>query len=531
MMYKVIKSLIFEAQPCSYNFIGCTAEIFHELPSKVAVKFYGGSPVMLDKEYFFASVEESTEKEMQYHDILDVTIFQRKPNTEDEIYPTQVVRIIALEGEDHQQKAEQRLKELFNYTKGLNYHSFEIKVVESIGNKLNNKKMAKKTEVTETSVSVFEQAAEKINLPAIPKVMNIGGLEFSEEAIKKEVDAVKKILIKDPSLPESQKVYQELVKKKNEFVKTRTAPEKFRKDISAPINSWVKELKAQTDAYGALAQEGQAHCEEQIAIFENWEAEQKRLEQEAQEKMLHERREQLQLAGGQMNVSSLSWTFEHSPEKLIENHDLVDMDESDFNKLLSDLETAHAEHDLKEQAKRQALQAASQALVSARKQILQLMQYAETDKGFEKNGHVVTDDDIINLSDVDWMAFLQSHNTPKESVNPFQTTAPVESPGVATHVNPFFTTETHQPEANPFQQPVKSESVNPFASVPEEAPAAAPVSLDSLFEGQSMIDVDISEKSRIRLFQTKDLVQAHKGVTVSFTADFGNGLSIVIYKK
>lgn len=521
MMYKVIKSLIFEAKPCSYNFIGCTAEIFHELPSKVAVKFYGGSPVMLDKEHFFASVEESTEKEMQYHDILDVTIFQRKPNTEDEIYPTQVVRIIALEGEDHQQKAEQRLKELFNYTKGLNYHSFEIKVIESIGNKLNNKKMAKKTEVT-----VFEQAAEKINLPAIPKVMNIGGLEFSEEAIKKEVDAVKKILIKDPSLPESQKVYQELVKKKNEFVKTRTAPEKFRKDISAPINSWIKELKAQTDAYGSLAQEGQAHCEEQIAIFENWEAEQKRLAQEAQERLLQERREKLQASGGFMNVASLSWTFEHSPETLIENHDLADMDDYDFNELLANLEGSYIEYQAKEKAKKEAMRVASQALISARKQILQLMQYTETPNGFEKNGHVVSEPEMESLSDTEWMNLLQSHNTPKVVENPFKAKDEVATPIGS---NPFATTESSVVDNNPFSQATSTVSGNPFEAA-NQIPVT-PSTLGDLFGENLFIDVSLSEKSMIRLFQTKDYVEANKGVTVSFTADFKNGLSIIIYKK
>src|SRR5690554_6666985 len=77
VMYKVTKSLIFESDKGSFDFIGCHAKIFHELPTKVGVIFEAGKPLMIDKKTFFNSVEESTEEIMTYHDILDVTIMQQ----------------------------------------------------------------------------------------------------------------------------------------------------------------------------------------------------------------------------------------------------------------------------------------------------------------------------------------------------------------------------------------------------------------------------------------------------------------------
>lgn len=546
-MYRVIKSLRFDKDGHSIDFIGCQAEIFHDLPQKYAVVFYGGTPFMFDKIDFLSCVEPLTEKEMTYHDILDVTIMQQRPgNTE--LYPTSSVRIIAFQDEDHEHKAELRLKEIFGYTKGVHYQGVKIKLVESIGTKTTEemgKQTTPKTEVEKTEssqeVSVFEKSSTSISFPVIPKNITIGGVEFSEAAIQKEVDAVKKVVIKDPALPASQKIYKELLEKKNKFVKTRTAPENFRKGVSAPINSFLKELKAQTDAYGNLAKQGEEHCEAQIAVYENWEAEQQRLQQEAAEKQLQERRELLQTVGGTMNVAALSWTFDHSPQKLVENHEIVDLDESDFNALVEELQKSLDDHEEKEKAKQAAVEATSQALVGARKQILVLMQYTETPLGFQKNGHTVGLTQMQTLSDADWMTLLGSHNEPLQ-----QTTAPTQVPPVAQQANapqpavqggnPFAGHGGPSPfgQNNQFTAAAPSQPANPFvqsAPVVQQQSGQTIDQLAFLFTDKPYIDVVISAKSVSRLYRTDKVADASQGVEVTFNADYGNGLSNLIYKR
>src|SRR5690606_25373199 len=135
----------------------------------------------------------------------------------------------------------------------------------------------------------------------------------------------------------------------------------------------------------AAVKPGEDHCAEQMKIYEDWEAEQDRLETERVEKLVQERRELLQAIGGEMNVASFSWFFKYSG-KLIENYELEQWDDEDFTATYTELSEAYEVHKAKELEKEQEAAKTKGLVAATRKQMLQLMQYTENNGVYSKNG-------------------------------------------------------------------------------------------------------------------------------------------------
>lgn len=425
----------------------------------------------------------------------------------------------------------------FKLSEGVHYDTITHEQVTELETKSNTTtEMAKKATTTETTentgVVLFEDQAKKVNLPAIPKVMTIGGVEFSEEAIKKEVDAVKKIKL-EIILPTDtvevaeakRKVYEELDKKRKEFVKTRTAPAKFYTDVSKPLRLWNTNLKAQTDAYGDVAKEGELHCAEQIEIWDNYEAEQARIEAERVQKIVDARTADLQSVAGILNRDSLHWTFEHMPSKLVENTFLEEADDSEWNGLMAELEASVKAKKEKEAAERAEFEAAKGAVFNARIQMLQLVGgYENPQQGlYTKNGHTLTDEQIRSTSDADWMPLVLSHNTPKEVTNPFAAPAQTQQEAPAQAVS-----------TNPFEQFVQA--IEPKAEEPAEQTISEVAAQEESFLPHTIWDMPYVEKvlgkTTLRIFPIEHQAEGAKNIgDIAYDGKWDNGLMFIIYKN
>lgn len=476
-----------------------------------------------------------------YRDV-EVILYNREPNSETIRENKRTYTIVFDEFHDgspvrtEEQQVEDFLNRVYGWKKGLQYEKLSITTIKE------HKDMAKKeTTKTEqsTELAVFEKEAKGINLPDVPKVMNIGGVEFSEEEIQKAVDEIKKITVEVPSdndtvkvAEEKKKVYDQLLEKKNQFVKTRTQPDKFRQEITKPINAWAKSLKAQTDNYGNIAKEGQDHCEAQIFVWENWMEEQERIKQEATQKLVNTRTVDLQGVGGLLNPESLHWTFEHFPSKLVENLFLENADDSEWNGLMGDLEESFKAEKEKKEAERKEFEASKNAVYNARIQMLQLVGGYDHKNGvYSKNGHSLTEDQIKSTSEADWLPLVMSHNTAA--------------------ANPFATTETSDVSSSLPQTPAEepsTKSSNPFAQFSQPVDTAAPVGDNPEFNPGTIDSLDVKEtpttlwptpfvdkelgNTILRVFPVENQGVAMEGVhDVKFDGSFENGLMFIIYKK
>lgn len=495
-------------------FIGCDAHIIGSTTTCYFVKFYAGLPFMIGKNKFQAASTPHEKTTLEKGMIVaDVTL---KLKGEEK----KTFRTVLSPDDTNYESVKKNALQWFKMSEGVHYDSIVHEQITDLQTTTKKeRRMTKKTEKQETGLAVFESEARKIMFPEIPKVMEIGGVTFSADLIRKEVEEVKKLKIEiinpDDTVEVAEakkKVYEELVEKRKQLVKTRTAPENFRKDVVSPLNKWMKDLKSQTDEYGKIAKEGEDHCAEQIEIWDNYEAEQERLRLEELQKKIDARIADLQSVGGILNRESLHWTFDHNPAKIVENPTLEDADDSEWNGLMAELEASLKKQKEEQAKKEEEFAAAKNAVYNARLQMIQLLGGYEQNLagGYTKNGHLLTDDQIRNTPDADWMPLLTSHSTPKVVDNPFSQTSentnavpPYESPVVA---NPFAV----------FEQP----------STQPEAEAYVP---------HTIWDVPFVEKglgkTKIRLFPIENEAIAKEGIgEVVFDGKWDVNLMFVIYK-
>lgn len=523
--YKITSSLTAAGERYKeIEFLGCDAEIAGNTSTCYFVKFYVGLPFMIGKNKFQVSATPQQEPTKLDPNMIIADVTLRLGSEIKKTY-----RTVLPPDDPNYQSVKRNALTWFKMSEGVHYDSITHEQITEISTTIKSTtKMAKSkattTDATEnatTGVVLFEDQAKKVNLPAIPKVMTIGGVEFSEAAIKKEVDAVKKIKL-EIILPTDtvevaeakRKVYEELDEKRKKFVKTRTQPEAFRKETSKPVTDWAKSLKAQTDAYGNLAKEGELHCAEQIESWDNHEAEQKRIEDERIQKLVDSRTADLQSVYGILNRDSLHWTFAHTPSKLVENSFLEEADDSEWNGLMKELEGAVAAEKEAQAERDKEFEATKNALYNTRIQMLQLLGgYEKSATGdYTKNGHTLTDEQIRNTPETDWMSLITSHNKVKEVVNPFARTTdkdePMQSQPAAASNNPFGI-----PAA-----PVAEDKLESKSSVPHTI-------WDKTFVEQQL------GKTYIRMFAIENEQEAMKGVgEVVYQGRFDVNLIFVIYK-
>lgn len=409
---------------------------------------------------------------MKPHKIIECKIYQEY-STQDKPVEVKKFTTIAFDDEDPEIKAEEYLQKRHGWKKGFHYNSIKIEVKEIVNNK-QNIEMAKKTIATEatneTGVVLFEQQAGNINLPAIPKVITIGGLEFSEELIKKEVDEIKKLVMTEPKdtdtapiIAERKKLYDFLKDSKNKFVKTRTAPENFRKEAVKPLNEWSKNLKAQTDAFGVLAKEGEEHCLTQMAILENWEAEQERLEREREEILIKERSQQLTDLGGVKNFESEHWTFPYALHIVVEKEQLAS--EFGWEETLKEITEYFDQHNKAKEAEEAKNKQIVESLFNARVMVLDMMQYQRSGDTFSKNGYTLSKEDILSLTDAGFQSKIQQHNITQDTQ---QQTGGFGGGFGGSFSNQKTETSSEPAPTNAFAQFAQTPTVSPSEPIKEE---------------------------------------------------------------
>lgn len=425
---------------------------------------------------------------MKYYRDIEIAVYSYNPYVDKRSKPIRTTHAVVFEDEDEVMKAEDVLFRLYRWKRGLHYEDMVITTMREHGekkglplkekidygfpeqepntspayaNKIFNQEskteMAKsKTEVKEESgVALFEQKVTAISFPEIPKVMTIGGVEFSEEAIQKEVESVKKVKLEVPLDTDTLDIvkakrakYEELKDKKNQFVKTRTGAENFRKSISAPIRKWTDSLKEQTDKYGEIAKEGQSYCEDQIKAYEAWEEEQERLRAEALVKLQKERLSKLIEIGGMFNPLTSVVSFEFAPGNVYNEEQLGNLEAAEFDKELAYISDLYSKDKAAKEAELQESQSKELALLEKqrklRKKELVLNDFElDTATGLftHESGVKITSMDIDKMSDDDWDAKIESvNNVGQVESKPL----PVQT-SVTDYSNPFGDDE--QPEA------------------------------------------------------------------------------------
>lgn len=472
---------------------------------------------------------------MKEHSLVTFSIFQRNPTSE-EVYAAGNKTFIVFHDEDPIQKAELKLKETYNWSKGFNYDHVRVVNQQIVKSEIKNK-MAKKTESSKAVAVIAEEVVQKgIVLPEIPENLNIGGIEFSKETIQKEVDEAKKLVIgkitKDDtveSLQEKKKIYEELKDKKNRFVKTRTAPENFRKEVVKPINDFAKKLKVITDGYGEVAKSGEEHCLSQMKVYEDWEAEQQRLEQEAIDKRVKERSQQLTDIKGVINFESGHWTFPYAAHIIIEK-DQIER-EYGWDELFNEVNESYQSHLKAEEAERAKTQGMAEALYNARVMLLDMMGgYEKTETGYSKNGHTLTNDEITNTPDAEWKALIQSHNTPKQQVSSFGGGFSGGSFGGGFANKTPEVTGTQEPASHPFAQ-FESANQTPAQEISQDPKVSdKPFTVwDEPFVEKVMANTTILVGPQ----DSRDLMIGHaKGRTIVYNENLDNSnLCYIIFKN
>lgn len=467
----------------------------------------------------------------------DVIILIHKDGLLIKEFPT----IIMKRDPDPINTAVQKLSELYKWELNVDYDHFII-TDKHTGQKLHTKtkttEMTKKTtpikDVQRTEeLSVFADRAKSINLPAIPDVMLIGGLEYSEKLLRTEVSEVKKITLKNN---EDKETYNVLLEKRKQLVKTRTAAEAFRKDVVKPLADWQKDLKAKTDLFGSIAIEGQDHCDAQIKIYEDWEAEQERLKQEALDKIINARIADLQSVQGILNPASGHWTFIHMPSKLVEHSFISTADDSEWNGLMKDLELSMQAEQDRITAEKAESEKNKNLVYTTRVQMLQLLGYDQNGDNFYKNGHSVTPEIIRDTADVDWPLLINSHNTAKQNTNPFDTSVTKTTADVQNTESFVKEEPTEQQSNTPF---------NPFAAfispqtgqtntvaVETEKTQSEEKSATTLWLAPFVERV--LNKTTLRIFPDEGLTEATEGITnesVTYSGRWENGINFILFKN
>lgn len=530
--YTITKSLsVAESDGKETDYLGCTATVMHELPHSVAVKFYGGLPVLISKPAFKKSAKEIKEEEMiKYHEIYEVSLYI--DNTFIKRF-----RTIFFEGDDIQQKAKAIIQKLYKLQYNKDYNLINTSFIESIGEKIMSKKEEATTieigeEVKDTKAVIpFEEAVKKIYLPEIPNSFILGGVEISTAAIKKKSAEVLKIKLADEK---DKATYERLKKHASELTKTRTSTKKFREDTSKKVNAWNKNFKkiVQDDIEEAL-KPAEDHCAAQIKIYTDYEAEQLRLEEERKEKQVQDRRVLLQAVGGDMNIASFSWTFKHHAA-LIENSDLEEWADVEFDTLHQELQASYQAQLKKEQEAKEDADKTKTLFINTRKQMLQLMGYTLEGNEYLKNGHRLPETAVATLSEDGWMEMLTMHNTPVEQApSPFAKAQTAPAPASAS-----APTQSTGGGFNPFGskpvQPVPVAQSEPTAfggTVSQEAKEVTrEEALAVLFEGIDHVEFALTNTT-VRLFPTSSKEKALEGVQPVFQGDFSNDLSFTIYKN
>lgn len=570
MVYLVVNNLTFQCLSHKAEFKGQKAMIMESLSSFYRVRFegWGALPYLIPKADFDKSTKKIDSPPFEIHG-------KNKMLAEGIAVPdikNKVCADISLNGEfatRHWFEEEPTLTQVKKGLKDQDVRFDDTDVIEFIILK-NKNEMArpKKVQVEEATTStalvktelnpdalVFAETMENHTLPAIPDVLVIGGLEFSEELVKAEVAEIDLMVIEN----NNDKIgYEKLLEKKKQLIKTRTLPEKFRKDLVKPLADFQTNLKKKTDAIGAIAKAAEDRAAAKLKVYEDYQAELEEAEAKRIKALVEERQALLLGMGGVMNPASLHWTFPFDAKILLENSYLEDATPEEFEvekgKIIASKENHEKELKEKEEQalalqkeKDAKLSAITKKLVKYRERDLQDAGYNEQNGNWFKNGFQISASKLSDaeIEDEEWEALIESAPD-AEPIQQTQTfTAPVTNSfgfklPTPEPVNtgpelPVFAPPAFQPFVVDSPQAVEVEPVQQFSAPVQQIQQLDILSVLGLLEEAPYVDAPLN-KTVLRVYVTE---LSNIALEISdienrsqMTGQLGDtGLSFIIYTK
>lgn len=300
-------------------------------------------------------------------------------------------------------------------------------------------------EVKATEIEVAEVIEEKkeefkfdIAFPETPAVFNVqykeGEIkEHSLAEVKKLETELNELLVKaDEKSYENKELWEKIDRVRINAKDQRTKLSAHFKTAMKPVNEFIDKVKGKVKGIEDGAKTVETKAEEAIKKRANWEAEQIRLAEEAKLKLVETRKESLRDLGGKFNIEAGIFTFSYDASIVINNDDMYDLSEEDFEKEMEYVRKSYKEEqDRIEKEKKDAIKAqedADKAKLEAEKKKEELLElrsmillsggYEKDDAGYHKNGYTITEEVLIEMSNAEMIALTKTHDIPVPSEEP-----------------------------------------------------------------------------------------------------------------
>jgi copper chaperone CopZ len=270
----------------------------------------------------------------------------------------------------------------------------------------------------ETENTTTELVQVKFELPVIPEVLNINGIEVSNDLLL-EQEKIADTLTINGFLDEEG--YAAMKDFKNKVLKMRTQSEAYRKKIAKPVTDKLSELKGVTDGFGLICKRIEDKLAPKLEAYENYkEEERKRIAEENKAKA--EARAVILVENGMQFNGAGTYRFpEHLDQSVFVLQDeLGEMTDDEFEAKLSEVKPvweAEAERVAKVKADQEKAQLEKDRLIAdVNEERTEFRKEQLSDKGFEfdadlnmwfKEGFTaISETDILKTNKDDWKGMI-----------------------------------------------------------------------------------------------------------------------------
>lgn len=259
-----------------------------------------------------------------------------------------------------------------------------------------------------------ENVGLQIVVPEVPQTINVYGVEINNDKLRKEVAEIKGMKIDGIT----DKAGYDLAKEKLTIIrKLRTNSEKWRKETTAPMLKFQKDLKAVVDTTGEICKEAETHLETIIKPIDDYVEEQRLAAEKAKDALAETRAQEIVSVGGLYDGKG-TYNFGFDAALFVLQDSLRDLTDEEYEEMMQPIRAGwNAEQEKDAQAKQ-----AQQAEAEAGKQALQILKdktikfrtkelifedFEEKAPGvWKKENITVTQEQLENLSDDNWEALL-----------------------------------------------------------------------------------------------------------------------------
>lgn len=167
----------------------------------------------------------------------------------------------------------------------------------------------------------------------IPKVFKVGEIEVNKTSLIAQRDEDVKLVVNGV---EDREGYKNAVALRTVYRTTRTTLERYRKEVSAPHQAFVKRLKEVTDELGAIAYTGEQYFDQMITAVDD---EKERIKQEqlmAEARRIQARVNEINKLGAQFDGET--YTFPYDADIAIDQVGIKEATDDEFSHFLQDVQ-------------------------------------------------------------------------------------------------------------------------------------------------------------------------------------------------